>query len=112
MNVVTSELNFIHIILAYAGLLIYVLVKLQDESLKKGFTFGGFINNRTNLLSLLISVVSIPVILLMATDPSIKELLPINNVTSVLAGWQTNSVFRSLMSVYESKLNKANSNNN
>ena len=43
----------------------------------------------------------------MATDESLKDVLPLNNVTATLAGWQTNSVFKALMGMYKPKQVKA-----
>lgn len=39
----------------------------------------------------------IPVLLILSYDTSLKDILPINNLTAVLAGWQTQSIFKSLM---------------
>lgn len=49
------------------------------------------------------SVLTIPVLLIMATDPAVGEMLPLNYVTATLIGWQTNSTFKDLMAVYKKK---------
>ncbi|OQA33120.1 MAG: hypothetical protein BWY54_01003 [Candidatus Dependentiae bacterium ADurb.Bin331] len=90
-----------HLILAYAGMFIHVLLKLAKLSKRPGFGIKIFV--RENLFSMAATFLSIPVILIMAADPAIKDILPINNVTAVLAGWQTNSTFKNLMSLFDKK---------
>lgn len=90
-----------HLLLAYAGMTIHILFKLAKISKRKGFSFKRFV--KENFFSMAATFLSIPVILLMATDPVVSEILPINNVTAVLAGWQTNSTFKNLMGLFEKK---------
>lgn len=94
-------LTMMHVILAYAGMLIHVLLKLGKLSKRPEFSIKIFIQQ--NLFSMAATFLSIPVILIMAADPAIKDTLPINNVTAVLAGWQTNSTFKNLMSLFNKK---------
>ncbi len=96
--------NPILIILAYAGLIIHILMKLaaSAKKLSKMFNFSKYI--RENRWSLLASMIMLPVLLIIATDTSLHEVLPLNNVTAVLAGWQTNSTFKSLMAWGSSKI--------
>jgi len=90
-----------HVIMAYAGMVIHILFKLAKISKRPGFKLYIFIQD--NGFSIAATFLSIPVILIMATDPAIKDTLPINNVTAVLAGWQTNSTFKNLMSLFGKK---------
>lgn len=84
-----ANIETLHWIIAYCGLLIYTLMKLAElpGSLLEGFT-------KKDILTTIASIVAIPVILVICTDTSIKEMLPINYLTSFLAGWQTQSFIR------------------
>lgn len=98
MNLNLEGLNPIHFLLAYAGMMIHVLMKLAEVFNRPDFKFKTFF--LTNVISVLISIIGIPMLLIIATDPSIKSVLPINYVTSMLAGWQTQSLFKTLFSLY------------
>lgn len=92
-----------HIVLAYVGVLLHILVKLAE--LKKQdnkFTLKSYC--KSNIYTILATAIMVPLLLILSTDTSLKDVLPINNVTAVLAGWQTQSVFKSLMSMYSGKL--------
>ena len=92
-----------HIILAYVGVLLHILAKLAE--LKKQdhkFTLKSYC--KSNIYTILATAIMVPLLLILSTDTSLKDVLPINNVTAVLAGWQTQSVFKSLMSMYSGKL--------
>jgi hypothetical protein len=96
------ELHWLHLLLAYSGMVIHVLMKLGELDKGSGFDFKGFI--KKNKWQMIATFLMIPVLLLMATDTTMSEVLPLNNVTAVLAGWQTNSTFKALMGIYTSKL--------
>lgn len=100
---IPENLSLMHILLAYAGLLLHLLFKIKKAMNYPGYKRRTFFKKPSNIISLAISVISIPIILVMACDPAIAELMPINNVTSVFAGWQTNSAFRNLMAFYSKK---------
>lgn len=59
---------------------------------------GGLFEGLTkkDILVTIASAVAIPVILIICTDTSIKEMLPINYLTAFLAGWQTQAFIRTL----------------
>jgi hypothetical protein len=95
-------INPTHLILAYAGMIMHILVKLAELNKEKSFKLKEYI--KKNIYTMISSFISIPVILIMATDDSLKDLLPINKVTAVLAGWQTNSIFKSLMTLASKKV--------
>ena len=102
MNIFSEDgLTMQHLILAYAGMIIHVLFKLAKISKARDFNIKTFL--KQNIFSMAATFLSIPVILIMATDPAIKDTLPINNVTAVLAGWQTNSTFKNLMGLFGKK---------
>ena len=86
-----GELNPIHWILAYLGLAIHQLLKMAAQ---KGPITNSF--KRHDILVLLASSISIPAILILCTDTSLAELLPINYVTAFLAGYQTQSFLRTV----------------
>lgn len=98
---IPETLTVMHVIMAYAGMIIHILFKLAKISKKPEFRLSIFI--KENGFSIAATFLSIPVILIMATDPAIKDTLPINNVTAVLAGWQTNSTFKNLMGLFGKK---------
>jgi hypothetical protein len=98
-NLMPENLSMMHVLLAYAGLFLHLLFKLRRTITAEGHIKGAFWKNRKNQLTILISAITIPVVLIMACDPAISEYFPLTNVTSVFAGWQTNSIFRNLMAV-------------
>lgn len=89
----TAGLDFMHFALAYAGLALSLIMKMAEEYTLPDFRFRGFL--KKNLISIIFSIVAIPVILIVATDTSIREFLPITYLTAVLAGWQTQEMFKS-----------------
>lgn len=94
-------LNTIHFLLAYSGMVIYILFKLAEVFPKPEFLWKQFI--KENIITTIISIIGIPVLLVIATDPSIQDILPINYVTSVLCGWQTQSLFKSVFSMVSNR---------
>ena len=83
-------LNTIHWLLAYTGLAVQLLMKLAETP---GPLFSDF--TKKEILVLLASGISIPAILIVCTDTSMRDILPINYVTAFLAGYQTQSFLRS-----------------
>lgn len=88
-----AGLEPLHFILAYAGLALSLTMKMGEEYPTTDFSFKGFF--KKYIISIIFSLIAIPVILVMATDTSMHEFLPINYVTAVLAGWQTQAIFKS-----------------
>ncbi len=95
---IPSTVTLMHFLLAYFGMLIHIFFKIDEKSKQPNFKLRKFL--RANIFSIIATFLSIPVLLIMAADGAIAEILPINNVTAVLAGWQTNSVFRNLMTMF------------
>lgn len=81
--------------LAYAGMVLHILTKLAELTKEKKFSFRQYI--KKNIFNILATFIMIPILLIISTDTSLKDILPINYVTAVLAGWQTQSLFRTLM---------------
>lgn len=94
-------LNALHFLLAYAGMVLYLLAKLAEVFPKEDFQASKFI--KENIITTIISVIGIPVLLVIATDSSLQDILPINNVTAVLCGWQTQSLFKSVFSMVSNR---------
>lgn len=93
-----AGLEPIHFVLAYAGMTLCLLARMGEEYPLPDFVFKKFLKQK--LISIIFSIIAIPVILVVATDSSIHEFLPINLVTAVLAGWQTQSIFKSVFAMY------------
>lgn len=102
---IPQDITALHIVLAYLGLTIHVLAKLKSAYSKDGFTWKNFV--KFNIITVIASTLMIPVLLILLCDPAIKTTLPLNNITAMLAGYQTNSVFKTLMSFYPSKKSKS-----
>jgi hypothetical protein len=94
------DLTPLHWALAYTGLIVHVLMKIGNTkgSIKDSFT-------RKFTMTTLASFLLIPAILLICTDTGMKELLPINYLTSFLAGYQTQSLMNNLLSLRKSETN-------
>lgn len=97
-----EKLTTLHWLLAYSGAFIYVLLKIQELSRIKGYKFGSYL--KENWASTVATVIMIPVCMLILSD-NFEDVLPINNLTAVLVGYQTNQVFRSMMSLGKKKYN-------
>ena len=96
-----EDLTVIHWFLAYAGLLVHVLMKLGEV---EGAFFAGI--KRKEVFTVLSSIILVPIILIICTDSSMKEVLPINYVTAFLAGYQTQSFVRSVAKFSKTKNNE------
>lgn len=83
-----------HWILAYSGLAVHLLMKMAETP---GSLFAGF--TKKDVLVTIASIIAIPAILIVCTDTSLKDVLPINYVTAFLAGYQTQSLLRSLSAI-------------
>ena len=86
--------DIVHLIIAYGGLLLHVLLKLAELP---GSLLSGFDKNMT--LVTIASIIAIPIILLICSDTAMSELLPITNITAFLAGYQTQSFLRTISDI-------------
>ncbi len=86
-----ADLTPLHWVLAYTGLIVHIIMKLANITgkLADGLT-------RRFIFTTLASFFMIPVILLICTEGSIKELLPINYLTAFLTGYQTQSIITNI----------------
>jgi hypothetical protein len=93
-----ETLNFWHFIIAYAGLLMHLMIKLMESPVP----IREYWNKQT-ILSLALSVVGIPVLLIVLSEPVMKEILPLTYATALLAGHQTQSFLRSFVMIASRK---------
>jgi len=100
-----ENLDTMHWLLAFSGALIHILLKVQEATGDKKYYFGAYF--KKNWASLTATIIMIPVILVVLSDTSLSEILPINHVTALLAGYQTNSVFKSLIGIGKKKIEDA-----
>lgn len=98
------NIDIIHWLLAYAGMAIHILLKVADLNQTPDFSIRSHI--RKNIYTIMASVIMIPVLLIVLSDDSLKDILPINKVTAVLAGYQTQSLFRSIMNMFGNRIKK------
>jgi len=91
-----ADINIYYWLIAIGGALIHVLLKLsevpENKRLRDSFT-------RKDKFVTLASFVSIPVLLMIMTDTSLGDLLPLNYVTAFLTGYQTQSFLRSFATI-------------
>jgi hypothetical protein len=91
-------------ILAFSGAAIHILLKIQE--LGDGFNFKGYVAK--NWASFAATIIMIPTILIVLSDSPIGDMLPLNHITALLAGYQTNSLFKTLIDVGKSRYIKNN----
>lgn len=87
-------LDITFLLLAYGGLLLHIILKLAELP---GKLFSGI--DKKMILVTVASAIAIPIILVICSDTSMKDILPINHVTAFLSGHQTQSILRSISSI-------------
>jgi hypothetical protein len=97
-----SGIEPIYFILAYAGVILHILLKVADLNQNPDFKIKTYI--KKNIYTIVATFIMIPIMLIILTDSSLSEILPINKVTSVLAGYQTQSVFKTIMNMFSSRV--------
>ena len=107
-SIVLENLNYLHWVLAYAGALLQILKSLAKSRVIATFVFSNWL--KQNILAILINAITLPVILIVITETSLQDLMPINYLTAVLAGYQTQSVFDGLVSIGQKKYISATAN--
>lgn len=85
VGILPIELTPLHWLLAYATAFIYVLLKVQSLNEEKGHKWGIYI--KQHWASTVATAVMIPVCLIVLAK-NFPDILPINEVTSCLVGWQ------------------------
>jgi methyltransferase-like protein len=102
--VLPIELTPLHWLIAYATVLIYILMTIQELKDKDAnYKFGSYL--KKYWASTLATAIMLPIILLIAAE-NFSDILPINNVTAALAGWNTNSFFKKIMGAASKKFIK------
>jgi len=94
-------LDPLHFILAYAGMVIHLLFKLDKARQLRNYEFQIFVDKQA--IPTVINVIAIPVLLVVIADTSLQEFLPINHVTALLCGYQTQSMFKYISDKYKIK---------
>lgn len=87
-------LDPLHWILAYLGFGVKIIMEMAETP---GSLLSGF--NKKDVLTAIASTIAIPAILIVCSDTSLKDILPINYVTAFLAGYQTQALLRSLSAI-------------
>lgn len=87
-------LDITYLLLAYGGLILHVLLKVAELP---GSLLSGI--NKKMILVTVASIIAIPIILIICSDTSMSNLLPINHITAFLAGYQTQSFLRTISSI-------------
>jgi hypothetical protein len=87
-------LDVTYLLLAYGGLILHVLLKLAELP---GNLLSGV--DKRMILVTIASIIAIPIILIICSDTSMGNLLPINHITAFLAGYQTQSFLRTIGSI-------------
>lgn len=100
-----GELTSLHWALAYTGLLVHIFMKIANMrgTLRNSIT-------RKFVMTTVASFLLIPAILLICTDTSMKDLLPINYMTAFLAGYQTQSLVLNITAFSTKSLNNESNN--
>lgn len=102
MNIHLENISATHWLLAFAGLLLHLLMKLEKARKKEGFTFGRFIQE--NIVSTIASVIIIPVCMIACDDPAVASQIPITYLTSIFLGYQSRSFFKGIMDVAKKRV--------
>jgi hypothetical protein len=87
--------------LAYAGMIIHLLLKFDKARQLPNFSQEIFIHKQ--LVPTIANIIAIPVLLVVIADTSLQEFLPINHVTALLCGYQTQSMFKYVTDKYAKK---------
>lgn len=95
-----EHFDTLHLLIAYGGLLVYYLILIGQNPC----TFKDCFTKR-EILTLIASVIAIPIILIICSDTSMKDILPINHVTAFLAGYQTQDTLAKI-GYFGNKFNK------
>lgn len=96
-----ENITIIQWCLAFSGMLIHTLQAIAVAQTDKKFKLLSYIKEKW--VHLLTTLIMLPVILITITDTSLVEILPINNLTALLAGFQTDSFFGALVEMGRNK---------
>lgn len=99
-----EDITLTHWLLSFAGATIAILLKVIEMQKMPGYTFGAYV--KKYWISIIVTAIMIPVLLITISDTSLKELLPINNLTALLSGYQTQEMFKTITNLGKSKYSK------
>lgn len=92
-----------HLIIAFAGMVVHMFMKLAEVSTSTGFNIIAY--TKKHVYSILSTVIGIPFLLILLKDNQwVAEHFPLNNATAALVGWQAQSAIRTVMSIGSNKL--------
>jgi hypothetical protein len=97
-----SSIEPIYFVLAYAGMILHILLKVGDLNQNPDFKIKSYI--KKNIYTIIATFIMIPIMLIILTDTTLSDILPINKVTAILAGYQTQSVFKTIMNMFSSRV--------
>ena len=89
----------IHYLLPYFGMIIHGLTKYAEIK-KDNKEYSLFEYLRDNLITNIIYIITIPILLILIADTTLRDITPITNATAILAGYQTQDFFKSLLHFY------------
>lgn len=101
MNIHLEGITLLHWLLAFAGLMLHLLMKLEKARKLPGFTFGKFFSE--NIISSICSALIIPICMIVCNDPAVATMVPITNATALLVGYQSRSFFKAIMDMAKKK---------
>lgn len=100
-----ENITLIQWFIAFSAMLVTFLRNLNvaKDSTNKFSIKAYFKAKWINMLS---TAILLPIILLVCADPILSDILPINNVTAFLAGYQTDSLCDSIVEISKNKIKK------
>lgn len=91
--------------IAFSAMLVTFLKNLNvAKDANNKFSLAAYI--KAKWVAMLSTMILLPTVLLVCTDPTMEDILPINKVTAFLAGLQIDSVTDFVVEIGKSKFNK------
>jgi len=99
-----EQITLIQWFIAFSAMLVRILKNINVAQEDNKFTFTSYFRKKG--VAMLATLILLPVVLLVCTDSSLNQILPINNVTAFLAGFQTDWVCDAIVELSKAKINK------
>jgi len=96
-----SYLLPIHWLLAFSGAFLHLLSILAVKIKKPDFSPKALF--KEHFIGIITTIVMIPTTLIVIADTSLKELMPINNLTAFLVGYQVQEIFNRVIAIASNK---------
>lgn len=90
--------------IAFSAMLVTFLKNLNVAKEDNKFSIKAYF--KAKWVSMLATAILLPTVLLVCTDPTMSDILPINKVTAFLAGLQVDSVTDFVVEIGKSKFKK------